>query len=319
MQRILEGAGYRGRLRRIDPTLVSFRTAKPSDGTSTAQTIRHSTVNSSASRDLICCPYHSVTGMFAYISGLVSWLAGRFRSRAELELEVIALRHQLAVLRRQRPSRPWLSALDRLLWIWLYRVWPRCLNIMVLVKPATVVQWHRQGFRLYWRWRSRSGRPSIGREVRDLIRQMNKANPLWSAPRIHGELLKLGIEVSQATVAKYMVRGVGTPSPRWRNLRNEAIGIAAIDTFVAVSASCRLLYVMVILAHGRREIVRFDVTEHPLQRGLRSQELSPTGTFCCTTATTRTARSSASGSRRWASLRSSRHHAHRGRTPTSSG
>ena len=129
--------------------------------------------------------------------------------------------------------RPRLSALDRLLWIWLYRVWPRCLNIMVLVKPATVVQWHRQGFRLYWRWRSRSGRPSVDREIRDLIRQMNKANPLWGAPRIHGELLKLGIEVSQATVGKYMVRRVGTPSPTWRSfLRNEAIGIAAIDMFV---------------------------------------------------------------------------------------
>ena len=135
---------------------------------------------------------------------------------------------------------------------------------MVLVKPATVVQWHRQGFRLYWRWRSRSGRPSVGREVHDLIRQMNSANPLWGAPRIHGELLKLGVEVSQATVGKYMVRRVGRPSPTWRSfLRNEAIGIAAIDTFVAVSASFRLLYVMVILAHGRREIVRFDVTEHP--------------------------------------------------------
>src|SRR3984893_4994467 len=109
--------------------------------------------------------------MLAYISELLSWLAGRFRSRAELELEVIALRHQLAVLRRQRPGRPWLSAFDRMLWIWLYRVWPRCLNIMVLVKPATLVRWHRQGFQFYWRRRSRSGRPSVGREVRHLIRQ----------------------------------------------------------------------------------------------------------------------------------------------------
>jgi hypothetical protein len=109
---------------------------------------------------------------------------------------------------------------------------------MVLVKPAIVVQWHRHGFRLFWRWRSRSGRPSMGHEVRDLIRQMNAANPLWVAPRIHGELLKLGIEISQATVAKYMARRIGTPSPTWRSfLRSEAIGIAAIDMFVAVSAS----------------------------------------------------------------------------------
>ena len=143
---------------------------------------------------------------------------------------------------------------------------------MVLVKPATVVQWHRQGFRLYWRWRSRSGRPSIDREVRDLIRQMNKANPLWGAPRIHGELLKLGIEVSQATVGKYMVRRIGTPSPTWRTfLRNEAIGIAAIDMFVAVSASFQLLHVMIAVTHSRREIVRFDVTRHPTAAWLSQQ------------------------------------------------
>ena len=111
--------------------------------------------------------------MLAYISALVSWLAGRFCSRAELELEVIALRHQLAVLRRQRPGRTWLSAFDRLLWVWLYRAWPQSLNVMLLVKPATVVRWHRQGFRLYWCWRSRSGWPSVDREVRSLIRQMN--------------------------------------------------------------------------------------------------------------------------------------------------
>jgi putative transposase len=180
--------------------------------------------------------------MFAIISEILSWLAGRFRSRAELELEVIALRHQLAVLRRRRPGRARLSSIDRLIWVWLYRVWPRCLNLMVLVKPATVVQWHRQGFRLYWRWRSKSGRPSINREVRDLIRQMSNANPLWGAPRIHGELLKLGIEIGQATVAKYMVRRPRSPSPTWRSLlRNQASGIAAIDMLVAVSASFRLL------------------------------------------------------------------------------
>src|ERR1700721_630282 len=154
--------------------------------------------------------------MLAFISALLSWLAGRFRGRAELELEVIALRHHLAVLRRQHPGRSQLFALDRLLGIWLYRVWPRCLNIMLLVKPATVVQWHRQGFRLYWRWRSRSGRPSIDREVRDVIRQMNSANPLWGAPRIHGELLKLGIHVAQSTVAKYLRRPRKPPSQTWR-------------------------------------------------------------------------------------------------------
>jgi len=201
--------------------------------------------------------------MLTLVRFIVSVLARRFRRRVVLELEVLALRHQLHVLRRQRPGRPRLFAIDRLLWVWLYRLWPRCLEVMVLVKPGTVVQWHRQGFRLFWRWRSRSGRPSVEREIRDLIRQMSSTNPLWGAPRIHGELLKLGIAVSQATVAKYMVRIRGTPSQNWRTfLRNHAEGIAAIDMFVVASASFHLLYVMIILAHDRREIVRAAVTAH---------------------------------------------------------
>jgi hypothetical protein len=172
--------------------------------------------------------------MLAFISAFFSWLACRFRSRAELELEVSALRHQLAILRRQRPGRARLCSIDRLLWVWLYRVWPRCLDVIVLVKPATVVQWHRQGFRLYWRWRSRSGRRSVDHSVRKLIRAMCYANPLWGAPRIHGELLKLGIKISQATVAKYMVCRPRTPSPTWRSfLHNEALGIAAVEFCIA--------------------------------------------------------------------------------------
>src|SRR5882724_2972661 len=211
--------------------------------------------------------------MLKHVHSTVAAIARRFRSRAVLELENLALRHQLHVLRRQRPGRPRLFTIDRLLWVWLYRLWPRCLDTMVLVKPATVVQWHRQGFRLFWRWRSRSGRPSLDREVRDLIRQMNAANPLWGAPRIHGELLKLGIEISQATVAKYMVRRRrGTPSPTWRSfLRNQAAGIAAIDMFVVASASFRLLYVMIILAHDRRRIIHTAVAEHPTAAWLSLQ------------------------------------------------
>jgi transposase InsO family protein len=203
---------------------------------------------------------------------LISWLIGRLQTRAELELEVIALRHQLAVLRRQRPGRSWLHSVDRLLWVWLYRLWPHCLDVLVLVRPATVVQWHRQGFRLYWRWRSRSGRPSVDREVRELIRQMSSANALWGAPRIHGEMLKLGFKISQATVAKYMVRRPSRPSPTWRSfLHNQVAGFAAIDMFVVASASFRLLFVMVILLHKRRRIVRFDVTEHPTAGWLAQQ------------------------------------------------
>ena len=159
--------------------------------------------------------------MLKHVRSIVAAIARRFRSRAVLELENLALRHQLHVLRRQQPGRPRLFTIDRLLWAWLYRLWPRCLDTMMLVRPATVIQWHRQGFRLYWRWRSRSRRPSVHREVRKLIREMSSANPLWGAPRIHGELLKLGLEISQATVAKYMVRRLGRPSPTWRSfLRN---------------------------------------------------------------------------------------------------
>src|SRR5450756_333633 len=194
--------------------------------------------------------------MLKHVRSVVAAIARRFHSRAVLELENVALRHQLQVLRRQRPGRPRLFAIDRLLWVWLYRLWPGCLEAMVLVKPITVIQWHRHGFRLFWRWRSRSRRPSVDREVSKLIREMSSANLLWGAPRIHGELLKLGIEVSQATVAKYMVRRRGTPSQNWRTfLRNHAEGIAAIDMFVVASASFRLLYVMIILAHDRRKII----------------------------------------------------------------
>src|SRR3979409_437865 len=115
--------------------------------------------------------------MLKLVRSIVSVLAHRFRSRAFLQLENLALRHQLHVLRRRRPGRPRLFAIDRLLWVWLYRIWPRCLDAMVLVKPATLVQWHREGFRLFWSWRSRSGRPSVDREIRALIKQMSRANP----------------------------------------------------------------------------------------------------------------------------------------------
>src|SRR6202158_2219909 len=210
--------------------------------------------------------------MLKHVRFIVAFLTRRFRSRAMVELENLALRHQLHVLRRQRPGRARLFTIDRLLWVWFYRLWPRCLDTMVLVKPATVVQWHRQGFRLFWRWRWRSGRSSVDREIRKLIREMSSANPICGAPRIHGELLKLGIEISQATVAKYMGRRRGTPSPTWRSfLRNQAAGIAAIDMFVVASASFRLLYVMIILAHDRRRIVRFDVTRYPTAGWLARQ------------------------------------------------
>jgi putative transposase len=191
----------------------------------------------------------------------------RVRSRASLELELIALRHQVTVLRRQRPARPQLSCLDRLLWVWLYRIWPQVIDAMVLVKPTTVIQWHRKGFRLYWRRRSRRpGRPKIGTEIRDLIRRMSKANPLWGAPRIHGELLKLGIKVSQATVGRWMPWRPKVHSPTWRTfLRNHLPDIAAIDMFVVVIATFRLLYALIVLSLDRRRVVHFEVTKNPTQ------------------------------------------------------
>ena len=196
-------------------------------------------------------PYRHV--MVTILSAFVSIFAFRFRSRASLELKLIALQHQLAVLRRQRPGRPQLSSLDRLLWVLLYRIWPQVIDAMVLVKPATVVQWHRKGFRLYWRWRSRRpGRPRISTEIRDLIRRMSKANPLWGAPRIHGELLKLGIKISQATVGRWMPWRPKVPSPTWRSfLRNHLPDIAAIDMFVVATATFQLLYALIAARQSR--------------------------------------------------------------------
>ena len=147
--------------------------------------------------------------MIAHLKLLTSVLASWLKSKGRLEAEVVLLRHQLNVLRRTAPRRLRLTSVDRLIFVWLYRLRPSLLNAVGIIRPATVLRWHRGGFRLYWRWKSRSpgGRPKISRETRQLIREMSLANPLWGAPRIHGELLKLGIEVGETTVAKYMVKG----------------------------------------------------------------------------------------------------------------
>ena len=211
--------------------------------------------------------------MGSILSAVVLLFAFRFRSRASLEIELMAVRHQLAVLRRQRPGRPQLSSLDRLLWVWLYRIWPQVTDAMVLVKPVTVVQWHRKGFRFYWRWRSRRpGRPKIGTEIRALIRRMSRANPLWGAPRIHGELLKLGIKISQATVGRWMPWRPKVPSATWRSfLRNHLPDIVAIDMFVVTTATFRLLYTLIVLSLDRRRVVHFEVTANPTQDWLSGQ------------------------------------------------
>jgi transposase InsO family protein len=179
---------------------------------------------------------------------------------------VLTLRHQLQVLQRSRPRRLRLVTADRWFWVWLSRSWTAWRTALVIVKPETVIAWHRQGFRLWWTWKSRrrTGRPTVPTDVRALIRTMSQANSLWGAPRIHGELLKLGIDVSQASVSKYMVRRDKPPSQTWRTfLANHVQQIAAADFFVVPTATCRLLFVLVILAHERRHVVHVAVTDHP--------------------------------------------------------
>jgi putative transposase len=192
-----------------------------------------------------------------------------FRTRQALILENAALRHQIEVLQRNS-SRPTLRWRDRAFWDILSCLWPDWRMSLYIVQPDTVIRWHRRGFRFYWRWRSRQrwpGRPRVSREVRDLIRQMSMANSLWGAPRIHGELLKLGIDVSQATVSKYMVKPEHRPSQSWRTfLMNHASDIVSIDFFTVPTATFRVIYVFLVLDNARRKILHFIVTEAPTAR-----------------------------------------------------
>jgi transposase InsO family protein len=204
--------------------------------------------------------------MLGMVELLLHWLASLVKSRRRLEAENLVLRHQVNILRRRASRRLWLSNADRLAFVWLYRLCPSVVEAVAIIRPETVIRWHRQGFRAFWRWKSRSrgGRPAIPREIRDLIREMSRANWLWGAPRIHGELLKLGIEVAESTVAKYMVKRPRRPGQSWTTfLRNHAAGIAATDLFVVPTIGFKLLYCLVFLAHGRRELVHHAVTAHP--------------------------------------------------------
>ena len=200
--------------------------------------------------------------LLSFLLTLRTWA----RSRAALQLEVLALRHQLQVLHRSRHRRVRLAKTDRWLWVLLSRLWTEWRLALVIVKPETVIAWHRRGFRLWWtsKSRCRMGRPTVPTEIRTLIRTMAEANPRWGAPRIHGELLKLGIDVCQATTAKYMGRRGQPPSQTWRTfLRNHIGQIVAADFFVVPTATYRLLFVLVLLAHDRRRIRHVAVTAHP--------------------------------------------------------
>src|SRR6202011_2896752 len=201
--------------------------------------------------------------MVAFLTRLLLAIRSRFARRARLEAEHLVLRQQLVVLRRKSAKRVRLWNIDRLLFVWLYRLYPSLLDSIIMVQPETVIRWHRRGFRAYWHWKSRhlGGRPRINREVRALIRRMNRENPLWGAPRIHGELLMLGIDVAESTVGRYMVRRRPPPSQGWKTfLRNHAAGIASLDLFVVQTISFKLLYGLVILHHARRRLVTISVT-----------------------------------------------------------
>ena len=186
------------------------------------------------------------------------WAVGDlFRSRAAIEAEILTLRQQIIVLRRTAAKKQSFGAMDRLVVVGLYRLFPRVLDALAIVRPGTVIKWHRAGFRLYWRWKSRpcGGRPPV---------------PL--APRIHGELLKRGVAIGQTSVAKYMAKPRGPPSQGWKTLlRNHADGIAAIDLFVVPTISFRLLYGLLIMGHGRRQVIWFGVTTHPTAEWIANQ------------------------------------------------
>jgi putative transposase len=212
---------------------------------------------------LFCELLYLVLSALQVMSGAAS---AAFKSRAALQLENLALRHQLGVLRRS-VKRPKLTPADRFLWTWLCEIWNDWRSSLVMVKPETVIAWHRKGFRLFWTWKihhGQLGRPAVPQEVRDLIRTMSRENPLWGAPRIHGELLKLGIDIGETSVGKYMVIRRKPPSQTWRTfLENHVTTMVSVDFFTVPTLRFQILYVFLVLAHDRRRIVHFGVTAHP--------------------------------------------------------
>jgi transposase InsO family protein len=197
---------------------------------------------------------------------LIASLSASFRSRAALQLEILALRHQIGVLQRS-VKRPKLTLADRLLWAWLCTVWHDWKSGVFIMKASTVVGWQRKGFRLFWTWkirRGKPGRPLVPNEVRDLIRMMSRENPIWGAPRIYGELLKLGIKIGETSVGKYMVRRKRPPSQTWKTfLENHVKTMVSVDFFTVPTIRFQILYGFLVLAHDRRRIVHFGVTAHP--------------------------------------------------------
>jgi transposase InsO family protein len=205
--------------------------------------------------------------MLDLLLNLLASLRSGFRTRAELAIENLALRQQLATLRRSSP-RPHLRLTDRAFWMALSQAWSRWADALVIVKPDTVVRWHRAGFRLFWKWKSRSRTPAkddVSPEVKQLIRRMAEANVGWGAPRVHGELLKLGIVISERSVSRFMPkRKRKPPSQTWRTFLDNHLGaFASIDFFAVPTATFRVLLVFLVLRHDRRRVVHFNITEFP--------------------------------------------------------
>ncbi|HUS07903.1 MAG TPA: hypothetical protein VMZ52_16490 [Bryobacteraceae bacterium] len=209
--------------------------------------------------------YNSIT-VWAGLTAFTASLAASFRSRAALQLEILALRHQIGVLQRS-VKRPKLITVDPLLWAWLCSVRQDWRCGVFIIKTSNVLGWHRKGFRLFWTWkirRGKPGRPTVPKDVRELIRTMSRENPLWGAPRIYGELLKLGIEIGETSVSKYMVRRCRHPSQAWKTfLHNHLKSMVSVDFFTVPTIRFQILYVFLVLAHDHRRIVHFAVTAHP--------------------------------------------------------
>jgi putative transposase len=185
--------------------------------------------------------------------------------RLTLATEILALRQQLAVLNRSI-KRPQFNRRDRFFWVMLSRLWKNWREALIIVKPETVIKWHRQGFRLYWRWKSKApiGRPKIDKDLRDLIRRLSRENPLWGVPRIQSELRLLGFEVAERTVAKYRIKNARPPSQTWKTfLANHAKLIVAVDFFTVPTVKFHTLYCFIVLLHDRRNVVHFNVTANP--------------------------------------------------------
>src|SRR5215472_8137183 len=205
--------------------------------------------------------------MLQFLLALFAAVRALVQTRTDAALEILALRQQVAILKRKRP-RPPLNACDRLFWTTLRRFWPRWSDVLLIVKPETVIAWHRAGFRLYWRWRSRArrGRPRITQELRNLIVRLADENPDWGAPKIHRELQQLGFTITERTVARYLrrIRRRGDPQRRWLAfLQNHREIIAAMDFFTVPTVTFRVLYCFFVIEHERRKILHCNVTQYP--------------------------------------------------------